>query len=339
MTQDTEGPTRPRIAPRRWTPPTAPELAGRWMRNDDLDGLALIAVPGEGPEDVAVLADGRLVTGLDDGRIVTVDRASGASALIATVPGRPLGIEALPDGRVLVCDAHHGLTAVALDGTTEVLVAEVEGRRLKLTNNATVTADGTIFFTESSTRFGLEHYRADLLEHSDTGAVYRRDPDGTVERVFSGITFANGVTLHPDGSSILVAETGGYAIHRVFVSGPREGQAERFAQNLPGHPDNLSTGPSGTIWCAMPTLRNPTLDRLLPTPPIIRRLTWRLPESLQPQPTPVAFVLGFDATGRVSHNLQSYDETFTFVTGVREDEGVLYLSSLTGHHLATHALA
>lgn len=330
---------KPSISPKRWTPPPAPELAGRWHRNDDLDGLRLIPVPGEGPEDVAVLPDGRLVTGLVDGRIVAIDATSGAHEVLASLGGRPLGVEVHPDGSVIVCDADRGLTRVTLSGRIETLASEVEGRPLVLTNNATVADDGTIYFTESSTRFPLAHYRADLLEHSATGALFALDPEsGKIERLLSGLTFANGVTMHPDGQSVLVAETGGYGIHRVHVSGARSGQVDQFINNLPGHPDNLSTGPDGTIWVAMAALRNPALDRLLPTPPVLRKLAWSLPEKLQPQPSVVAFVIGLDPSGSVAWNLQSYDGRFSFVTGVREHDGTLYLGSLHGHSIAAHTL-
>lgn len=331
--------TEPRIEPQRWRPPRAPALEGRWAPTAPLSGLELWPVPGEGPEDVLVTADGAVYTGIRDGRVLTVT-AHGARE-VGRVDSAVLGLEALPDGRLLVCAADLGL--VALDpatGATEVLVRDVEGRPLVLTNNAAVVGDGTVLFTESSTRFPLEHYRSELLEHSATGSLWHVDPAaGTVERLHTGMAFANGVTVSPDGRSAVVAETGAYRLTRVWLAGARAGQVEDFCANLPGLPDNLSTGPDGTIWCAVPSLRVRSLDALLPRHPALRKLVHRIPERLQPDAAQVGFVLGFDDSGAVTHNLQSDGSEYDWITGVRQHDGWLYLSSLTGHAIARHRLA
>lgn len=331
--------TTPRIQPQRWRPPKAPRLEGRWAPTAPLSGLQRWPVPGEGPEDVLIAADGVVHTGVRDGRVLTV--TADGTREVGRVDSSVLGLESLPDGRLLVCAADLGLIAMDRDtGTTEVLVGEVEGRPLVLTNNAAVLADGTILFTESSTRFPLEHYRADLLEHSATGSLWRRDPDtGTVERLHGGMAFANGVTVPHDERFAVVAETGAYRLTRVWLSGERAGQVEEFCSNMPGMPDNLSTGPGGTIWCAVPSLRVASLDALLPRHPAIRKLVHRIPESLQPDAVQVGFVLGFDGSGSVTHNLRSDGAEYPWITGVREHDGWLYLSSLQAEAIARHRLA
>jgi hypothetical protein len=124
----------------------------------------------------------------------------------------------------------------------------------------------------------------------------------------------------------------------VWLRGPRAGTREPFASNLPGFPDNLSTGSDGTIWCALPSLRQPALDALLPRPPALRRAVWRLPEALQPDAVRVGFVVGFAPDGSVRHNLQSDGQRFHYVTGVREHDGWLYLGSLVERAVARLAL-
>jgi hypothetical protein len=61
---------------------------------------------------------------------------------------------------------------------------------------------------------------------------------------------------------------------------------------------------------------------------------WALPEQLQPQPVRTLWVLAVDATGSVVHDLQGPGDRYTFVTGVREHGGRLYLGSLTQHAVA-----
>jgi sugar lactone lactonase YvrE len=320
--------SKPSIAPSTWAPPPSPGLAGAWQRNDALAGLELLHVPGTGPEDVAVLPDGDLVTGLDDGRICRLTPDGRRIEVVADTGGRPLGIEARADGRLVVCDARRGLLLVDPDrGEVEVLVDRVDGVPLRFTNNAAVHPDGSVLFSDSSARFGIEHFKADLLEHGETGRLLRWR-DGEVEVVADGLAFANGVALTHDGDAALVAETAGYRISRIWLAGPRAGERDVLVDRLPAFPDNLSTGPDGTVWCAMPSTRDATLDLLLPRPPILRKLVWALPDALQPQAKRITFVAGFSPDGALTHNLQADGERFHYVTGVREHDGMLYFGSL-----------
>lgn len=327
---------KPTIEPVVWDPPPAPEMAGVYARNDRLDAAELWPVPGTGPEDVVLDDEGRIFTGLADGRVLEVGPPGTAARQLANTGGRPLGIELMPDGRLLVCDAYRGLLLVDPDGdrAVEPLLQQVEGRDLVLTNNASVGPEGTVYFTESTTRFPLSEFRADILEHSATGALWRLDPSGEVHRLHTGLAFANGVALTPDGSAVLVAETAGYTIHRIRLSGPAQGAVDVFAGNLPGFLDNLSTGPSGTVWCALPSPRVRQVDLLKRRHPLLRKLVWRIPERLQPDAERAAFVLGFDGDGNVTHNLQGDGERFHYVTGVREHDGWLYLGSLVEQAIA-----
>ncbi len=329
------------LRPQRWTPPKAPELTGRWAPTGDLGDLELWQVPGEGPEDVVIAGDGSVYSGLRDGRLVRVVPDASAVEVVARLESPILGVEVLSDHELLVCAAHTGLVAVDTStGDTRTLLGDIAGRPLVLTNNATVLDDGAILFSESSQRFGLDEYRTDLIEQSATGGLYRFDPSsGEVERLLGDLSFANGVTLSAAGDAALVAETGRYRIRRVWLDGPRAGQDDEFVSNLPGSPDNLSTGPTGIVWCAMPSLRVPALDLLLPRAPWLRQVVTRIPESLQPQPTRTAFALGFAADGSVVHNLRTDGGPYHFVTGVREHDGWLYLSSLSGFAIARTRLA
>jgi sugar lactone lactonase YvrE len=329
---------KPPIDPRPWHPPPAPPLTGRWAPTVDEVDLELLHLPGAGPEDVAVDRRGRYVVGLDDGRICRLSPDGRRIRVVADTAGRPLGIEHRDDGTLVVCDAHRGLLEVdPRSGTVRTLVARVDGRPLIFTNNATLHPDGSVLFTESSQRFGFEHHLADLLEHSCTGRLLRWR-DGEVEVLLDGLAFANGVTLTHDGAAALVAETGAYRIRRLWLSGERAGQHEVLVDNLPGLPDNLSTGPSGTVWLAVFARRNPVLDWLLPRPPVLRKAMWALPDALRPKPSREVFVLGFDADGTVTHNLLGSGERFHHVTGVREHDGALLLGSLVARAVARVAL-
>ncbi len=99
----------------------------------------------------------RLVTGVADGRLLSVALDGTNVDVIADTGGRPLGIESLPDGRLAVCDAQRGLLRVdPASASIEALTTTVAGEPMKLCNNAAVAPDGTIYFTDSSRRHGLD---------------------------------------------------------------------------------------------------------------------------------------------------------------------------------------
>jgi sugar lactone lactonase YvrE len=323
-----------RIAPVVWRPPPAPLRAKATTGRDPFPPLSLLPLPGAGPEDVVVDAEGRLLTGVEDGRILRVS-LDGAVETVGDTGGRPLGLEVLADGRVLVCDSHRGL--LRLDpstGAVETLVREVEGVPLKFCSNAVAARDGTVYFTESTRRFGFEEYRADVLEHSSTGRLFRLATDGAVTTLLDHLDFANGVALAPDESYLVVAETTAYRLTRYWLAGPRAGTSEPFAGNLAGFPDNIARGPSGLLWVAVPNPRDPRLDALLPRAPWLRRLVWALPEALQPQPVRTVWVVGLDADGNVARDYQAQGELFAFATGVAEHDGRLFLGSVTESAIA-----
>ena len=64
--------------------------------------LTVHPVPSMGAEDVVVGADGTVWTGTEDGAIWALDPATGSTRRVADTGGRPLGIELLGDGRLLV---------------------------------------------------------------------------------------------------------------------------------------------------------------------------------------------------------------------------------------------
>jgi sugar lactone lactonase YvrE len=317
------------LKPVRWSPPKAPGRTGPYAPNTALAGVERWPVPGVGPEDVAVDAEGRVYTGTNDGNILRLSDSGRRIERVARTGGRPLGIEIDADGTLVVCDAHRGLLRVdPANGSVTTLVDRVDGVPLIFTNNCDIASDGTIYFTDSSTRFTFEEFTGDLLEHGSLGRLLRRSPDGGVDVLLDGLDFANGVALADDDSFVLVAETGGYRVTKYWLAGPRKGAAEVVIDNLPGFPDNMSTGSGGVFWIAIISERNALVDRLLDLPGFLRQAVWSMPAALQPAASRIMFVLGIDADGAVVHNLQGPGDDYHEITGVREHDGWLYFGSL-----------
>ncbi len=316
------------MQPRRWTPPPATGRVHRTSSIPPLPPVRRIELPAAGPEDVVLAPDGTLIVGTDDGAILKVDPATDTVTPLANTGGRPLGLHADPDGRVLICDFERGLLELTPDGELTVLVDEIDGERLLFASNVVRDADGTIYFSSSSARWSLADYKGDLLEHSCTGRLFRRTTEGSVETLADGLKFANGVVLAPDRSCVLVAETAGYRVSRHWLSGPLAGTTDLLVENLPGFPDNMGLGSDGLVWITLPSPRDPLLDRLLPRPGLFRKLIWSLPERVHPRPKRTVWVQAVDFDGTLVHDLQTEGTDYSMVTGVVELDGTLYLGSL-----------
>lgn len=309
--------------------PPAPDRGKQERGAQAFPRARLLPVSGYGPEDVVVDDEGRLLSGVEDGRILRIDPHSGAEETVGETGGRPLGLEMLADGRLLVCDAHKGLLRLdPASGEIETLVQTADGEPLRFCSNATAASDGTIWFTESSTRFGFEQFLGSFLEHRPSGRLMRRDADGSVEVALSDLYFANGVTLTEDESALVFAETAGPRLSRMATTGPRAGEAEVIADNMPGYPDNLSRARDGRFWVPLTNPREGLLDRLGTAPGLLRELVWRIPDRLRPQGKRTTWVMAFDESGRLLADLQEPREDFHMATGVAEHEGRLYLASV-----------
>ncbi len=317
---------KPRINPVRWQPPPVDPLPH--MPAPD---VTVVPLPGNGPEDVVVDAAGQLWTGLEDGRIVRIAADGSETVTIANTGGRPLGLHVARDGRVVICDSHRGLLALdPSSGALDVLAESVAGRRFKFCSNVTETADGTIYFTESTSDFHFEHFTAPIVEARGTGGLFRLEADGTVTTVVDGLYFANGVTPTADGAALVFAETQGRRLSKYWLTGPQAGSVTPLAVHLPGMPDNLSTGADGRIWAALVSEANAALEWMLPRSPILRQLVWRLPERLQPQINPEVWAVAFDPdSGTPVAGLRTKHPDFGAVTGMVEADGKLWMSTIS----------
>lgn len=325
------------ISPVAWSPPPAPSLTGPYQQNSQLASVERLSLgtgnptpgAGYGPEDVALDADGRIYTGLDDGRIMRLQADGSRPEVFANTHGRPLGLVFDGSGTLIVADAIKGLLSIAADGGVTILATTADGVPFGCTNDLDIAGDGTIYFTDATSKFPLSNFTADLLEHGGNGRFFAFDPKTkTTRTLLRGLSFANGVAVSPDQTFVLVVETGAYRIHRVWLSGPKQGQSEIFIENLPGFPDGISSNGKDKFWLALVTPRDSGLDKLLPHP-FLRKVIARLPKFLQPAPKRYSFVLGLDTGGRVVENLQNGSpDCYAEIANAVERGGALYFGSI-----------
>ncbi|GGE66898.1 hypothetical protein GCM10011533_19010 [Streptosporangium jomthongense] len=322
-----------------WQPPAPEAMSGLLAPNERLRQAELLA-KGKvyGPEDTAINSEGVIFTGTQDGYIVRVYPDGQVDNWLST-GGRPLGMVFDRQGNLIVADAWKGLISITLGGDITVLSREAEGTPFRFTDDVDIAEDGRIYFTDASSRFQQPDYQLDLLEMRPHGRLMRYSPEtGKTEVLLGDLHFANGVAVAPGGAYVLVNETWKYRIHRYWLQGPKAGQAEIFADNLPGFPDNLAVDEQGRFWVAFPTLRNASIDALHPRP-WLKELVAKLPESLQPAPQEYGLVAAFDGDGKVITSLHDTEgKHLQEITSVNPHGGYLYFGSLHNDRIGRMSL-
>jgi hypothetical protein len=151
----------------------------------------------------------------------------------------------------------------------------------------------------------------------------------------SELHFANGVTLTADESAVVFAETTGARVSKFWLTGAAAGTVTPLVVELPGYPDNISTGPDGRIWVAMVSDRNTLTEWLAPRAPVLRKLLWRLPYGALPDVEPVVWVIALDPEdGRVLTQLRAHDAAFGSTTGVVQEGDRVWLAGIGASAIA-----
>lgn len=318
------------LTPKSWTPPVAPGLEGIYAQNDMLKGIEkLLPGFGVGPEAVAVDSTGNLYTGYVDGRVVQIAADGTTAKELVNTGGRPLGIAIGPGGALLIADAIKGL--LRYDGRLDVLSDRIGDQPYGFIDDVDYRdGDRGVYFTDASSKFGFGRHMEDILEHGGNGKLLYHDLEtGKTQVLMSGLQFANGVAVGPNGDYVLVNVTGEYRVLRYWLKGEKRGTYDVFIDNLPGFPDNITFNGSDRFWVALFAPRDAMLDQLLPGGPFLRKVVARLPAFVQPKPALRSFALALDLQGKVVANLQYAGEgAYAPITSVRERGDFLYFGSL-----------
>lgn len=301
---------------------TPPELVGPYAENDVLSQADLVTLPdgAVGPEDLAVMPDGVVYSAALGGMLYRID--GDTPQPVVQIDGRPLGLDAGPDGQLYIADSFNGIFRWSQEDGLQPVATQIEGAPIVYANQLDVARDGTIYFSNSSDRFDPETMGGTrptsvmtIWEQSQTGYVGRIDPDGTVTMLARGFVFTNGVALSPEEDFLLIAETGRARVHRLWLTGARAGEMEVLIDNLPGYPDNIEAMGDGTFWIAFASPRVPT-EALMPYP-FLRKVIWRLGPLVRPAPIEQGHLIEIDMQGRVLRSLQDPGGHLGITTGGR----------------------
>jgi sugar lactone lactonase YvrE len=305
--------------------------------------ITVVDVGSPSPEDVVADDHGRIWTGTVDGNIIAIDAGTGRWDVVANTGGQPLGLEVIGE-TLLICDSRRGLLSMDMtSGRIDVVLDRVDGEPLTFCSNVIVTRHTggatprplELHLTQSTTRFTLDEYRADIIEHDGSGRLIRVDlgdgsepPRATV--LLRGLQFANGLVRHDD--RLVIAETGDCSL-RSYA--PATGTSEVLRGGLPGYPDNCSLSPDGDhLWLAMAGLRSRPLEALAGHPRI-RQLMWRIPDRLLPDPEAPLWVLKIHLpSGRVVADHRVDLPGFGQSTGVLERDGRVWVGGIGSSRIA-----
>lgn len=329
------------VDPVAWQAPDDAGFTGEFAPNDRLSAARSFSIaPYEGPEDITSGIDGHLYATTKSGKILRLD-GRGSVEEFADVGGRPLGIELHSDGSLIVANAWFGIQKVDRDGSVTTLLDTVNGNPLLYADDLAIGNDGTIYFSEASTKFGAATsggtYEASLLdinEHGGHGLVIAFNPATSSTRVLlDGLNFANGIAISDDQSFLLIAETGSYRILRYWLTGEKAGASEVVLDNLPAFPDNINSGSENRFWIGLIAPRSAPLDATSGQP-FLRKVIQRLPAFLRPAAVPHSQVIAINGDGDILENLHDANARFPSLTGVFETPSALYFTALFGDRVA-----
>lgn len=327
------------VDPLAYTPPEAQKLTGVLAPNNLLQKAELLARGKiNGPEEVAVDSEGRVYGGTQDGKIMRL-LTDGKLEIFTETKGRPLGIHFDKNKNLIVCDSYKGLLSIDPQGNIKTLATAADGVPFKFTDALDISSNGTIYFTDASSKYGQSEYLYDLLESKPHGRFMSYDPaTGQIKVLLKDLYFANGVALSHQENFVLINETYRYRIIQYWLKGPKVGTHEIFIDNLPGFPDNISSNRKGTFWLALFTVRNETADKLHPFPFLKTQLS-KLPKAFWPKPKPYGLVLALDEQGQIIQSLQEpTGKHLKEITSAREHNGYLYLGSLHNDRIGKYRL-
>ncbi len=197
-------------------------------------------------------------------------------------------------GRRIACEhLTRSVVRHELDGSTSVLAAAHEGRRLNSPNDVVVASDGAVWFTDPS--YGImSAYEGRMAPSEQKGCfVYRIDPvTGAVEAKIKSLRLPNGLAFSPDETVLYVADSSrshhddGH--HHVFafpIANRREaGEGRPILAVTEGVPDGLRIDQFGNLWVSSARgieIFSPNGDALgvIHVPEVVSNLTFGGPKN------------------------------------------------------------
>jgi sugar lactone lactonase YvrE len=200
-----------------------------------LTGLAF----GESPR----WHDGRLwFSDFGAGEVVAVD-LDGKSEVVARVPGMPMGLGFLPDGRLLTVSARDGRLLTTGQGAAPATYADLTGLSGHPWGDMVVDGRGNAYVGN----IGFDFPAGDFAP----GILALVTPGGAARQAADGISFANGMAITPDNRTLILAETYANRLTAFDIAADGSLGGRRVWAGLPGgFPDGICLDAEGAVWYA-----------------------------------------------------------------------------------------
>ncbi|MEY4238095.1 MAG: hypothetical protein RL339_696 [Pseudomonadota bacterium] len=184
---------------------------------------------------------------IHDSAIKAVD-LDGALETVVALPFKPNSFGFRPDGTVLVGDALN-LRMMHWDGAELRLHADLGATAVFCLSDGLVDPQGRMYVGDIGYNF-WDPAAAPV----DTCIIARIDPDGSLRKAASGLSFPNGMAITPDGKTLIVAETNGHRLtaYTIAADGSLADRRSFAELGQSVQPDGICLDAEGAVWVANP---------------------------------------------------------------------------------------
>ena len=243
-------------------------------------------------EGLDVRPDGAVVFGAETGELMELPVGTapdGQASQIVALDGHGIGLACeAASGACWSATFPVGLQRIGPDGHVET-IAPPAGQAVSFPDDVAIGPDGLIYVTEASTKFtpvttapDAPYVLWDFIEGRAHGRLLAYDPvTEKMSVVLEGLAFPSGVTVAPDGASLLIVEVTRYRVVRYGLAGEEKGKLSIFADGLPGIPDDVFIGPEGHVWVTLVAPRSDVLENMVGRHTYLARLISILPWGMQ----------------------------------------------------------
>jgi sugar lactone lactonase YvrE len=174
--------------------------------------------------------------------VVAVD-LTGKKEVIAHVPGTPMGLGFLPDGRLLIVSMRDGLLLSREHNGKLVVHADLSKLSPYPWSDLVVDRQGNAYIGNLGFNFPEGEFAPGIL------ALVT--PDGSVQQVADGCAFANGMVVTPDNSTLILAETYGHRLTAFDIDTDGSLSNRRLWADLgSAFPDGICLDAENAVWYA-----------------------------------------------------------------------------------------
>src|SRR5262245_3224128 len=177
------------------------------------------------------------------GELIAVD-LTGHSEVVARVQSFPFCIDWLPDGRLLIVHSRDRLLLRREPDGSLVTHADLSSLAPGSWNEIVVDGRGNAYVNG----IGFDLMAGEVFA---PGVVVLVTPDGSTRRVADGVAFPNGMTVTPDNSTLIVAESYASRLTAFDIAADGNLTNRRVWADVGGdHPDGICLDAEGAAWYA-----------------------------------------------------------------------------------------